>query len=208
MNVRQRFVNTVHFRPVDHPPLWPIFGVWQETLRRWHKEGLAEGVDHGSTVKGYVGYMFGTSTEKMKEIFKWSKKEESKAESVSLEEYFSLNERAEYVPVNFRFCPPFPVELVEEKKNTIAYVGDEGVLVRQRKDDPELSMPQFLEFPVRTRRDFEQKIRHRMDPDSPDRFPKNWKEECQRWGGKKRKKKKEMFRFFYIRIELEVFLVL
>ncbi len=173
MNVRQRFVKTMHFRSVDRPPCWPIMYVWGETLRRWAKEGLPPEIAHGPIVEMEKAF---------NPFFRLLKSEEDTVKSaIGLEEYFGLDQKAEYAPVNFRFCPPFPIELIEEEKNTVVYIDDEGVLVKQRKDNPELSMPQFLEFPVKTRKDFEQKIRHKMDPDSPDRFPKKWDEECQRW---------------------------
>ncbi len=44
MNNRERFLNTLRFEPVDHPPLL-LGGPWFETRRRWEQEGLPAGVD-------------------------------------------------------------------------------------------------------------------------------------------------------------------
>jgi uroporphyrinogen decarboxylase len=44
MNSRERYLKTMHFAPVDHPPFVLPGGPWGTTLRRWHKEGLPEGV--------------------------------------------------------------------------------------------------------------------------------------------------------------------
>ncbi|MCD6218823.1 hypothetical protein J7K43_00375, partial [Candidatus Calescamantes bacterium] len=43
MNNRERFIKTFKFEECDHPPIYPE-GVWDETLRRWIKEGYPEGV--------------------------------------------------------------------------------------------------------------------------------------------------------------------
>jgi uroporphyrinogen decarboxylase len=43
MTSRERFVNWMHFKDVDRPPWWELW-YWEETLERWHKEGLPEDV--------------------------------------------------------------------------------------------------------------------------------------------------------------------
>ena len=40
MNQRERYINCLTFREVDHIPNME-FGVWNETIDRWHSEGLA-----------------------------------------------------------------------------------------------------------------------------------------------------------------------
>jgi len=44
MNDRERFVNQMHYRPVDRCPIWD-FGFWTETIRVWERYGLPEGVN-------------------------------------------------------------------------------------------------------------------------------------------------------------------
>ena len=44
MNNRTRFLNTLRFLPVDHPPL-TAGGEWATTRRRWESEGLPRGAD-------------------------------------------------------------------------------------------------------------------------------------------------------------------
>jgi hypothetical protein len=39
MNERERFLRYMDFQPVDRIPLMEM-GVWDETLERWHHEGL------------------------------------------------------------------------------------------------------------------------------------------------------------------------
>ena len=44
MDNRTRFLNVMHFQPVDHPPL-TAGGEWATTRRRWEQEGLPPGTD-------------------------------------------------------------------------------------------------------------------------------------------------------------------
>lgn len=93
--------------------------------------------------------------------------------------------------------PPFQREVVEENEKTILYVNHEGILMRERKDQPWSSMPQFVRFPVETREDFRRFWRERMKPDLAARIGADWKSQlsalrnrdfpliviADRWGG-------------------------
>jgi hypothetical protein len=54
MNFKERFVNTMAFKPVDHVPCMD-FGYWPETIERWHNEGLPAEVQSGSQVEDFLG---------------------------------------------------------------------------------------------------------------------------------------------------------
>jgi uroporphyrinogen decarboxylase-like protein len=93
--------------------------------------------------------------------------------------------------------PPFSHEVVEEDERTVTYINHEGILMRERKDQPWSSMPQFVRFPVETREDFRTFWRERMQPDLQTRIGPDWKEQlhgyaqreapfhiiADRWGG-------------------------
>ncbi len=72
--------------------------------------------------------------------------------------------------------PPFQKKIVEENDHTVTYINHEGILMRERKDQPYSSMPQFLRFPVETREDFRNFWRQRMQPDLTKRIGTNWKD--------------------------------
>ena len=61
--------------------------------------------------------------------------------------------------------PPFERQVVAEDAETITYVNHDGIVLRERKDNPLSSMPQFLRFPVETRSDFRRFWAERMRPD-------------------------------------------
>jgi len=93
--------------------------------------------------------------------------------------------------------PPFEREVVEEDEHTILYINREGILMRERKDLPHSSMPQFVRFPVETREDFRRFWQERMQPDLSARIGPDWRERlaayrerdfpliiiADRWGG-------------------------
>ena len=59
--------------------------------------------------------------------------------------------------------PPFEHKVMEEDENTVTYINHEGILLRERKDNPYSSMPQFIKFPVETREEFRAFWKERMD---------------------------------------------
>ena len=54
MNARERFRNTMHFKPVDRCPIRD-FGFWDETLLVWKKYGLPEFVVNGPPADEFFG---------------------------------------------------------------------------------------------------------------------------------------------------------
>ncbi|AEE96405.1 uroporphyrinogen decarboxylase family protein [Mahella australiensis] len=93
--------------------------------------------------------------------------------------------------------PPFEHKVIEEDERTVLYINHEGILIRERKDNPMSSMPQFVRFPVETREDFRTFWKERMQPDLAARLGPNWKQKlaayrqrdyplvviADRWGG-------------------------
>jgi len=70
--------------------------------------------------------------------------------------------------------PPFERKVISEDDRTITYINHEGILMRERKDNPMSSMPQFIRFPVETREDFQKFMRERMQPDLASRIGKDY----------------------------------
>lgn len=70
--------------------------------------------------------------------------------------------------------PPFERRVIEEDDSSILYVNHEGILMRERRDNPMSSMPQFVKFPVETREDFRRFSRERMQPDAAARIGEDY----------------------------------
>ena len=93
--------------------------------------------------------------------------------------------------------PSFEHTVISEDAQHIIYVNHEGILMKERKDQPFSSMPQFLKFPVETRAEFRQFWRERMQSDLDQRAGAGWQERLRalraeprpllivsdRWGG-------------------------
>ena len=68
--------------------------------------------------------------------------------------------------------PGFAPTVLEEDETTITRRNEQGITMRVRRDG--LSMPQFLEYPVKTQEDWEQIKAERLDPAAPGRLPQDW----------------------------------
>ncbi|MBM3500859.1 MAG: hypothetical protein FJX74_19545 [Armatimonadetes bacterium] len=65
--------------------------------------------------------------------------------------------------------PPLERRVLEESERHVVVRDEEGNTVRLLKDDPLRSMPEWLEYPVRSRDDWEQIARPRLDASVPGR---------------------------------------
>lgn len=93
--------------------------------------------------------------------------------------------------------PPFERQVIEEDEQTVLYINHEGILMRERKDNPYSSMPQFVRFPVETREDLRKLRAERFQPDLAGRIGADYGEKlaafrdreapliviADRWGG-------------------------
>lgn len=93
--------------------------------------------------------------------------------------------------------PPFARTIVEEDETTVTFVDPQGIVMREFKNNPLSSMPNFLRFPVETREDFRKYWAERMKPDLSARIGPDWREKlaahrerdyvlvvlADRWGG-------------------------
>ncbi len=76
--------------------------------------------------------------------------------------------------------PPFERKVVQEDAEFIVYVNHEGILMKERKDQPWSSMPQFLKFPVTNRREFREFWAARMRPNLAERIGPDWQDQLRR----------------------------
>ena len=77
--------------------------------------------------------------------------------------------------------PPFEHKVISQDKDYIVYINHEGILMRERADQPMSSMPQFLKFPVENRSEFRQFWQERMQPDLVQRIGPGWQEQLRQW---------------------------
>jgi len=81
------------------------------------------------------------------------------------------------VNVNCGIYPPIKEEILADEGDMIVFRDAHGVVKRDRKGWT--TMPQFLEYPVKDWKTWEEH-KWRFDPDSPERFPSDWAEHARR----------------------------
>lgn len=82
--------------------------------------------------------------------------------------------------INFSMLPPFEERVIDEDDVTITAIDKMGMTYRVFKDNPERSMPEFVEPPVKTRADWK-KIKKLFDPTTSQRYPSQWDTLVARW---------------------------
>ncbi len=154
MNSKQRYKQTILFGNPDKVPLSP--GEPREsTLAMWYKQGLPEGSDYFEVLCDLLG----------------------------------LDENPRTIrgrhKVSFKMIPEFEEKVLEHKDGhylvqdwmgAITEISDEFdyTYIREAKD---FVTRKWHKFPVETREDWEE-MKKRFRPDSPGRFPKNFKDKC------------------------------
>ncbi len=69
------------------------------------------------------------------------------------------------------YVPPLEAKVLSEDEKTRVVRDSNGIVRRELKTS--VSMPQWLEYPVKNREDFEA-LKERLDPDDPRRYPEGW----------------------------------
>lgn len=158
MNARERFVKTMHFKPVDRIPLFTE-GYWYETIKRWHEEGLPREL----YAEEYIGFGRGADLTGIERI----------------EKFFGFD-RWENMDIYQGMLPPFDEQIIEENKRFRIVIDKDGIKKKEFKELAETSMPQWLDFPVKTRKDFKE-LTKRYNPSSLGRYPVWWKDHVRCW---------------------------
>ncbi len=158
MNERERFLNTLRYKSVDRVPMWPPLDVWNTTWQRWKNEG------HTNMFAEQIG-------------------EHGGAGDLNFWDYFGCD-RQDEIGIYYGFSPGFEYKLIEEDETTVTFRNHEGIIMRELKVGRETSMPHWLDFPIKTRKDFEENL-YRWDLNYETRFPENWADKCKLWKNRK-----------------------
>jgi len=102
-------------------------------------------------------------------------------EDVPLHEFFGFDWLREQVDVSLAFVPAFEEEVLEDTGKHRIVRREDGIIAREFKGKRSYRMPQWLRHPLETRDDWENKIKPRLNPDSPERYPADWEEKVKAW---------------------------
>ena len=103
------------------------------------------------------------------------------SEDVYLNQFFGFDRLRESVNVNTGFVPGFKRQIIEETDRYIIVRRETGIIAKEFKGELSYHMPQWLDFPLKTRRDWETEIKPRLNPLSPARYPEYWDEKVRMW---------------------------
>ena len=174
MNVREKFNSVVNFDKEGQVPNWE-FGYWPNAIYRWYDEGLPK--VKPPVLESYVQWTYGEADPGM-DVFG----EKIHTYGSDVKDYFGFDERVHAAPL---YAPPLPLfdreVYSEDEVNIVFKREDDGKVVKTRKDGT--SMPSFLEYPVKNRKDFE-KIKERFDPDHPGRTPDNFEDKIKEYNNR------------------------
>ena len=97
----------------------------------------------------------------------------------SAPQYAEADERT-LCGIDLWMLPRFAERVIAEDETTITKVIDRGIVQRELKSPDEMSIPEHLEYPVKTRADWDA-MKKRFDPGSAGRLPADWDVRCERW---------------------------
>ena len=107
--------------------------------------------------------------------------EEGWSENIDLNQFFGFDRLRDQINVSLGFIPAFKREVLEESDKYRIVRRETGVIAREFKGELSFHMPQWLGFPLKTRDDWENNIKPRLDSGSPARYPANWEEKVRNW---------------------------
>jgi uroporphyrinogen decarboxylase len=157
LSARDRFDRCMHYKPVDHVPDIE-FGYWDEMQSLWEEQGLPKGINARRALEHY----FPTPRENPHlAIFGWR----------GMDMYFGLEQRTR-LTADFRARPVFEPEMLSVKDGYRYFYDVDRVLCRLPDNDT-TTMPEHIEYSLKTRKDWETIFKPRLDPDTPGRGPEN-----------------------------------
>jgi uroporphyrinogen decarboxylase len=168
MDLRQRFLATMHYQPRDRVPICD-FSFWDETLDVWYKQGLPRSIARTSS-DDYFG---------MDPLFTCVLGAESGALIAPADP-----QRSFYDGVFVGLMPPFEEIVLEDRGDSEVVQQVDGVRVLRRKLLN--SIPSHEGHLLRDRASWREHYRPRLDPADPRRYPKNWDSCVELWRDEER----------------------
>lgn len=152
------FLKVMNFKHSDRTINWE-FGYWGGTLKKWYGEGLhkvkglTEEVSEGRGIVG-PGHPSGIPGFDGKIPLK----------DFDVSNYFHFDEEFTLVPYNYWIFPSYDRQIVLEDERYIELYDADGIRKKILKDDS--SMPFWLDWPVKNRKDWENVKKERFNFDS------------------------------------------
>ncbi|MCL4378018.1 MAG: hypothetical protein M1409_06525 [Actinobacteria bacterium] len=143
---REIFQKIMSFESAERTLNWE-FGYWGGTINKWYSEGLPKIKGLPKEVK-YGETVFGPGLHWPEPSY-----DESLVRDFDISYYFKFDEGIELVPYNYWIFPMFEKKVITEDEDHIELYDQHGKRIKIIKD--ESSMPMYLEWPVKSRKDWE-----------------------------------------------------
>lgn len=160
---RERVLAVLRFEKPGRMPVMDM-AYWPETMERWVQEGLPAKlleVPEGDYIPGVDLKTY------------WGDDYERRMQGLQVEDYFGLDNWLVLprLPIIETVFPYFEEEVLEDRGRTIIQRNRYGIILEKPKRGT--AFPRFVEFPVKTREDYE-RLRPRLDPETPGRYCRGW----------------------------------
>jgi len=155
MNDRERFLATMHYQPVDRPPICD-FSFWEETIVIWRDQGLPDDIiapDYYLYRDGNADIFFGMD--------------------------YSMDRAINATDVEVGLTPKFEEKVIEDRGDHEVIQQDDGVRVLRRKFMS--SIPVRQGYLLEDRDSWRKYYKPRLDPSHPGRYPADWDERLKVW---------------------------
>ena len=137
----------MNFEPCKRTLKWEL-GYWGGTVKRWYSEGLpkkrglSKDISNGDSVVGPGVANASPSTTGEFPLYDFD-----------VSSYFNFDESFYHFPYNYWIYPRFDRKVIKEDEKYVELIDTDGVTKRKLKDNT--SMPLWLDFPVKNRKDWE-----------------------------------------------------
>ncbi len=159
MNAREKFLRTMEFDISVPPPLYEM-GWWIGTIRRWYNEGLPkiqgipEDLPSGESVRGPL--MGG------------------KRKCTDPGAVVNFDKGSEKLPLEHWIFPEFKPQILQELGDRLVVIDEMGIKKKISREND--SIPEYYEWPVKNRDDWEKFKDQRLNLKTPGRYPENLEE--------------------------------
>jgi hypothetical protein len=163
MNLRECHLATLRLEPCPRTPRWEL-GFWSGAIQRWYQEGLTGTEQAMRCAESYGSWVSSGG------IGVGLNGEHAREHDVS--RYFGLDRGVACIDINYNTCPVYPSEVLDETEEFIIRRDGFGIVSRVHK--PELGMPEWIDYPVHNRHEWERFKADRYNPGLAARLPGNW----------------------------------
>ena len=137
----------------------------------------------------FLGCLLGDRIDRVPYYIGWGPWASTRArwekEGLTAQDYralFDPDQPQKTLPLNFGPCPRIERQVIEEDDDYVVFTDSWGIKRRDYKRG--MSMSEFLEFPVKDRKDWERFREQYLDPDDSRRLDGDWRELAAAWTAK------------------------